>query len=165
MEWQGLNRLYNRHRHELLVYLYTLCGNAALTEDLLQETFLKAYFSLPQQHGNVRAWLYLVARNLYFDHCKKSNRLCSETDATPMDSRPTPEDSVIEKEKFRILHQAMQHLEPRAREILTMQYFGGMSCKEIGAVLKIRPDHVRVLSSRARKELKAVMEEAGYELP
>ncbi len=165
MEWQGLNQLYDRYRHELLVYLYTLCSDTALAEDLLQETFLKAYFSLPQQHGNVRAWLYLVAWNLYFDHCKKSNRLCSETDAIPTDSCPSPEESVIDNEKFRTLHQAMQHLDPRKREILAMQYFGGMSCREIGAVLKIRPDHVRVLSSRARKELKAVMEEAGYELP
>ena len=39
-----------------------------LVEDLLQETFLKALLSLPDDHTNMRAWLYLVARNLLFNY-------------------------------------------------------------------------------------------------
>ena len=41
------------------------------SEDLLQETFLKALLSLPDDHTNMRAWLYLVARNLFFNYYRR----------------------------------------------------------------------------------------------
>ena len=45
-----------------------------------------------------------------------------------------------------------------------MQYFGGLSQKEIAAVLHLTPENVRVLSYRAKRELKAYMEENDYDL-
>ena len=165
MEWQGVNQLYGQYRRELFAYLSTLCGDRNLAEDLLQETFVKAFFSLSPHHTNVRAWLYLVARNLYFDQCRTSRRLCGEASDSQMDHSPGPEERVLWDERDQALHQALNRLEERKREILTMQYFGGLSHKEIGRILKIRPDYVRVLGCRGKKELKQWMEEAGYELP
>jgi len=50
-------------------------------------------------------------------------------------------------------------LEVKKREVIQMQYFGGMSQKEIAAVLHITPENVRVLAYRAKKELKKDLEE------
>ncbi len=163
MDWQGLTQLYDRYRPELLVYLRSLCGDGSLAEDLLQETFVKAFFSLPQQHTNVRAWLYLVARNLYFDHRKKAAHLSSQEQTDP--AGPGLEEQLLRDETHRALYEALDKLDSRKREILTLQYFGGLSHREIGTILNIRPDYVRVLGCRAKKELKLLMEEAGYELP
>lgn len=65
MEKDILKQLYQKYRKEIYLYLYSLCKNSSLAEDLLQETFLKALLSLPDDHTNMRAWLYLVARNLF----------------------------------------------------------------------------------------------------
>lgn len=68
MEKDILKQLYQKYRKEIYLYLYSLCKNESLAEDLLQETFLKALLSLPDGHTNMRAWLYLVARNLFFNY-------------------------------------------------------------------------------------------------
>ena len=56
-------------------------------------------------------------------------------------------------------YQAIRRLEVKKREVIQMQYFGGMSQKEIAAVLHITPENVRVLAYRAKKELKKDLEE------
>ena len=164
MNWEGLNKLYKDYYQELFLYIYSLCQNRAQAEDILQDCFLKAYFSLPQQHKNVKAWLYLVARNLYFDILKQQKHQKPEENEHEAIAAG-PEEKLLNNEKYMELFKAMAKLEPRKREILSMQYFGGMSHKEIAAILNIRPDYVRVLGCRAKKELKALMEEADYELP
>ena len=60
---QILLKLYSLYQKELYLYLYSLCGDRYLAEDLLHETFLKALLALPDGHSNMRAWLYMVARN------------------------------------------------------------------------------------------------------
>ena len=58
----------------------------------------------------------------------------------------------------------MKKLDDKKREVLTLQYFAELSQKEISNILKITPENVRVLSYRAKKELKKLMEETGYAL-
>lgn len=71
---QILLKLYSLYQKELYLYLYSLCGDRHLAEDLLHETFLKALLALPDGHGNMRAWLYMVARNLFYNQQKKKSR-------------------------------------------------------------------------------------------
>ena len=68
-------------------------------------------------------------------------------------------EKILEEENRRILYQAIRRVEVKKREVIQMQYFGGMSQKEIAAVLHITPENVRVLAYRAKKELKKDLEE------
>ena len=68
-------------------------------------------------------------------------------------------EKILGEENRRILYQAIRRLEVKKREVIQMQYFGGMSQKEIAAVLHITPENVRVLAYRAKKELKKDLEE------
>ena len=70
-------------------------------------------------------------------------------------------EKILEEENRRMLYQAIRRLEIKKREIIQMQYFGGMSQKEIAAVLHITPENVRVLAYRAKKELKKYLEKVG----
>ena len=68
-------------------------------------------------------------------------------------------EKIHEEENTRIINQAIRRLEVKKREVIQMQYFGGMSQKEIAAVLHITPENVRVLAYSAKKELKKDLEE------
>ena len=166
MEKEIFKQLYQKYRKELYLYLYSLCKNESLAEDLLQETFLKALLSLPDDHTNMRAWLYLVARNLFFNyyHREKEKVPLEEAEQLPDTGTQEALDGILKEEKKKILYRAMNSLERRKREILLMQYFGGLSQKEIAAILKITPENVRVLSYRAKRELRIYMEEQNYDL-
>ena len=77
MDNEILLKLYGLYHKELYLYLYSLCGDRHLAEDLLHETFLKALLALPDGHANMRAWLYMVARNLYYNYYNRQKNLFS----------------------------------------------------------------------------------------
>lgn len=166
MDKKLLQQFYETFRQELYLYLCSLCHDSQLAEDLLQETFLKAILSLQDSHTNVRAWMYLVARNLYFNHIKKERYRFSVERRENYEA--AFEQDVLEKiilnEQKWILYQALNHLEITRREVLLLQYFAGFSQKEIAAMLHLTPENVRVLAYRGKRELKKYMEGNGYEL-
>lgn len=148
----------------MYLYLYSLCRNPALSEDLTQETFLKALLSLSESHGNLRAWLYLVARNLYFNHRKRESREISTELVERVEKGENPLDKLLTDERTRLLYKALGRLEERKREVLQLQYFGGLSQREIAAVLHLNPEHIRVLAYRGKREIRQWMEEQGYDI-
>ena len=133
MDNELLRQLYRKYQRELYLYLYSLCKKHELAEDLLQETFLKALLALPDGHTNIRAWLYMVARNLFFNYSKKEKYIAG------MDEIPETADAnaqeMLEKllveERSRLLYWALQHLDRAKREVLLLQYFAGMPQKDM----------------------------------
>ena len=162
MEQKLLTLVYEKYHRELYLYIYSLSRNHHIAEDLTQETFLKALLPLPEEHGTIRAWLYMVARNLFFNYREKASRNVSLEEEM---ERPVEEKdllaNMIENERKLQLYQALKKLDMKKREILLLQYFGDLSQKEIAAVLHITPENVRVLAYRAKKELKKYMEQQG----
>ena len=165
MDSKLLKELYDKYYRELYLYIYSLSRSREITEDLVQETFLKAILSLSDSHGNMRAWLYMVARNLYFNFAKKekSKESLENIKEKPSDSPPLIE-HVIENERRRLCFEALQSLEGLKKEVLILQYFGGLTQKEIAATLHITCENVRVLSFRGTKELRKFMGENGYDI-
>ena len=162
MEQKLLTLVYEKYHRELYLYIYSLSRNHHIAEDLTQETFLKALLSLPEEQGNIRAWLYMVARNLFFNYRKKASRNVSlEEEMKRSDEEKDLLANMIENERKLQLYQALKKLDMKKREILLLQYFGDLSQKEIAAVLHITPENVRVLAYRAKKELKKYMEQQG----
>ena len=128
LERKLLENLYLRHYRELYVYVYAMCGQKALTEDILQETFLKAFTVLKDSHTNMRAWLYLVARNLCFNAMKKESRTESlensgQEPENGCKSGRNPLEEIIGNEEKNRLWRALLSLDSPGKEILIMQNF------------------------------------------
>ncbi len=155
-----LNELYRTYYREIYLYLYSLCRRSDLSEDLAQDTFLKALLSLGDSHGNMRAWLYMVARNLYFNHCKAEKHIAEDEPGEYLQeiSENDTLSAVIQKEENRLLYLALGRLSRNRREVLIMHYFGGLSQKEIASVLNLTPANVRVLTLRAKQEVRQYLE-------
>lgn len=165
MDHHLLEQLYDAYYHELYIYVYSLCKSHSAAEDILQETFLKAILSLPETHGNMRAWLYRVARNLTFNFIKKDKLRQEKSVETPAVQEEEPLSKLIREETYRTLYQGIASLTKTKKEVLMMQYFGRLSLKEIAAVLQVSQENARVIASRARKDLRTYMEEQGNDLP
>ena len=106
MEKDILKQLYQKYRKEIYLYLYSLCKKESLAEDLLQETFLKALLSLPDDHTNMRAWLYLVARNLLFNYYHREKEKVPLEEAQQMQDTGTQEvlEEILKGERNKILY-------------------------------------------------------------
>lgn len=164
MDKNILEKLYALYSKEIYLYLFSFCHNHTLAEDLMQETFLKAILSLPDSHTNVRAWLYMVARNLFYNYRKKSGGETSYEQTGDISDESDLLNQIIRDEKRQQLYRALEHLEERKREVLILQYFSGWSQKQIASMLHISPENVRILAHRGKKEIKQWMEGNGYDI-
>lgn len=162
VEKEMLQMFYQRYSREIYLYLYLLCKSHETAGDLMQEVFLKALLSF--EEGNLRAWLYKVARNTCFNHLRQRKRETHLDDAQKLESGHSPIESYLQDEQNRILYQGMMTLPRRQREILELYYFSEMSFKEIAVLLQLTPENVRVLAHRGKKALKMYMEVNGYDV-
>lgn len=166
MDNQILEKLYHLYGREILLFLFSICGNWSIAEDLQQETFLKALLSVPKNYEHIRAWLYKVARNLCYNYMKRENRIASEN-LENMSELPSGEnllEQYIEKERFQMLYKGLLKLAAPKREVLELQYFGNFTLKQIAQIMGLSYENVRVLKMRAKTELKKILEEDGYEI-
>ena len=170
MENDVLAVVYRAYSREIYLYLYGLSHNRQLSEDLMQETFAKALITVVTADTGIRAWLYKVARNLYFNTYRKDKRLIIglENAENKAEIREEIEESPLSKllttEREEALYKALNKLEGKKREVLLLQYFSGLSGKDIAKLLDITTENVRILAFRGKKELKLYLEEAGYEI-
>ena len=174
LEKKLLEELYHRYGQEIYRYLYAICRNRLMAEDIMQDVFCKALISLPSSHVNARAWLYMVGRNLLLNEMKKQKRqIYSEEPEKRATARirgfdgvseGNPEEETIKKEEREILRQALLMLDIRKREILVLSYFEHFTLKEAAVIMGISYENARILSMRAKRELRRIMEVNGYEV-
>ncbi|MBQ6052677.1 MAG: RNA polymerase sigma factor [Clostridia bacterium] len=150
-----ITELYTVYRAELLRYCCMMCGNVSDAEDLLQETFMKALSNLDllEELGKNerRAWLYKVARNLFYDTCRRR--------AVEQSHMPQPEEET--DGGFSEFETAMllSTLPPDISRIFIKRYFHGYSSKELAKEFGLSPSGVRAALSRARKLLREKLKE------
>ena len=80
MDIETIYRLYFR---DVCLFLQGLTRSETLAEELTQETFFRALDGLKDYDGkqDVRAWLFTVARNAYYDHCRRAKHAAPLEDA------------------------------------------------------------------------------------
>ena len=169
-----LRIFYERYSREIYLYIYSMCHDRFLSEDLTQETFIKALLSLTDDQASARAWLYTVAHNLCMNALRSGSRQTPVGAFTESDDEDRslqadttgdlPLDTLLTDERDAMLYRGMNKLPQLKRQILYLQYFSELSQRDISRLLGITPENVRVLAFRAKKELKQYLLEAGYEL-
>ena len=142
--------LYTVYRAELLKYCSMMCGNVSDAEDLLQETFMKAlsHLDLLEELGEkeCRAWLYKVARNLFYDACRR--RTVEQN--SRLEASEETDGGFSEVETAMILSSLPSDLS----QLFIKRYFEGYSSKELAEEYGLSPSGVRAALSRARKLLR-----------
>jgi RNA polymerase sigma-70 factor (ECF subfamily) len=149
--------LYRELRKPLLRYLVCLGLTSDEAQDVVQDAFLSLQRHLASDgtQENIRGWLFRVAhnqaRNRQTSYRRKFGEpLDSETDFLAHDA--TPEQRVLEKEKFRRLAAAIRLLTESERECLLLRA-GGLRYREIGEVLGIATSTVADTVERAIRKL------------
>ncbi|MGH8172775.1 MAG: sigma-70 family RNA polymerase sigma factor [Rhodanobacteraceae bacterium] len=154
---QQFEALVRAHSGELYRYAYWLCSDAALAQDLVQETFLRAWRSLDSLRETIaaKAWLTTILRR---EHARLYERKAMPTtdldDLDIGDTGPSPERTGEDA----VMRAAIAKLEPKYREPLVLQVLGGFSCDEIARQLGITEAAVMTQVFRARQKLKSMLE-------
>lgn len=161
--WEEIAETQQRYIYNLA---YHLCGHRAEAEDLVQETFLKAFENLAgfRQEANLRTWLCRIAVNAYLTGRRRRPRHESITlEVLPApDWSGNPERVVIRRELlWCINHTLQQHLPRNYRTILVLRELEQLSYEEIAEVLNISVSAVRSRLHRARRAFRDHLIKSG----
>ncbi len=159
MDEDSFRRFYARTARPVKAYLSRISGNAALADDLLQETyyrFLRANRPEMDEVGE-KNYLFRIATNLLKDHYRQSKRIESPLPEIPTGER-TGEKIHLRTDLSRIL----QDLKPRERQLLWLAYVEGSTHREIAETVGVKAASIKILLFRARQKLAQILRDKGF---
>ena len=157
---QDIEKIYEDYFETVNKYLFCLTHNNDISEELTQETFYKAVKKINTYDGECKmsVWLCQIAKNLWYDECRKNKRYKNIEDADLLDEAEiiTIEEKVISEEERVSLYKKMQKLDNKTREVMYLRISGELSFKEIGIILNKTENWARVTFYRGKNQLKEV---------
>lgn len=173
----AMEEFYSIYRSRLYTLVLTQVDqNQAVAEDIVQETFLAALGSLDKFRGDSQlyTWLRSIAFHKINDYYRRQGRQPKAQESSPdfdamkqleqtgNDEPPTL--TVMESEEVRqSVNQALEELPQDYQEVLVLKYLEEMPVLEISQVMGRSPKSVEGLLSRARKAMRANLEENNHE--
>ena len=161
--------LMKRYKGQIYAYLLRSVKNYEDAEELTIEVFFKAYRALDTWKPQARfsTWLYKIAHNLSIDfHRSKSRRPTYSLDdeelslnePTAVDLWSNPEWDVEEKDRHRVIREAMDQLSPKQKAVFMLNRYQGLQIKEITEVLGMAEGTVKIHLHRAVRKLQNLLQ-------
>lgn len=142
--------------------VYRLMGNKADTDDIMQEVSIKLWNNRRalDKHPNQLGYIYTIAKNRSLDQLRRRIYMSDINSARVADmtsdimAKDDASTSLERRERSDIVHRAISNLSEQKREVLTMFDIDDLDYSEIVSITNLKIEHVRVLVSRARQEVR-----------
>jgi len=174
---EAMERLILKYQNRIYNVILKICANADDAAELTQETFVKVIENIDKFEGrsSFYTWAFRIAVNLTLNYCQRSGRhglksLDAEDDEhygqarrqlkefLNDDSSPDPAAVAANKELCEIVLRALMKLDDAQRAVVILRDIEGMNYAQIADVLDIELGTVRSRLSRARSNLREIME-------
>ena len=152
-------------------FVFTIAGRYTSSredaEEIAQDVFVKAYKNLADFRGDSKfsTWLYTITSTTCISFLRKKKLAVHSLDQEHVFELADSQDSsfranqVEQKSRLQMVNQAIQMLSPDDAKVITLFYKGEQSLDEIGQIMGLDPNTVKVKLHRARQRLKNKMEE------
>lgn len=168
------DEIVRRYQERIWSFLYKFCPHQSELEDLVQDTFIKAYNNLHrwQPTGTFKSWLMRLAVNTGHDfYRKRRNEPLTIAQKTHKDAESDPLEEHLEEEAHatqehpaaELVERIMLELKPDDRVVVTLQYYEKMTLQEISEKMDWSLANTKVKSHRARKKLEKALKAHGIE--
>jgi len=155
----GFEQVFEQYYPRVYRFALALCRDAALAEELAQQTFLKALQSIEKFRGECRleVWLCQIAKHEYYAHSRRARR-----DAEPPfvpDAAIEPVQELIRREEARRIHRALHLLDEPYKEVFSLRVFGELPFAEIAQLFGKTESWARVTYYRAKLKIQEAVKE------
>ena len=166
--------LVQKYRRAMVNFMYRMSHNAAVSEDLAQEVFLRVYRSRSSYEASAKftTWLYRVATNLAMNHARDTRQERPEnmvsldepdteagTTMDVADGSLTAEEALVRRERLAAIRNKVQALPERQRMAVIMHKYQQMDYRQIADVLKLSESATKSLLFRAYETLRQQLKE------
>ena len=176
---EALKMLYEENKNKMFALAFQYVKNAEDAEDILQDTFIKAYQNIDSfrfhEGVNFSSWLYRINVNCCIDHIRKNkikkekNKHVDDIETVPStDGKTDPEHAAQQKAIRTKIDSYLGTLPPKQRMIFTLKHYQQLTTKEIAEYLKCTEGSVKKQLFRAvsglKKHLRKFFSENNYEM-
>lgn len=159
---QDIEEIYKRHMKNVYNYIFCLCNNESLAEEVTQETFYRAMKGINKFRGDckIQVWLCQIAKHvLYKERKRKRKMLLISMDAEigEIKSDVNVEEEIIEREEKDELYKQIQKLDSPTRELVFLRLTTELTFKDIAQILGKTEAWTRVEFYRWKEKVKGGM--------
>ena len=146
-----LAELFDRYHQDVYTYLYSLCHDVSLAEDLTSEVFVEVVRSIAAFRGrsDIKTWMFSIARHQWYQHLRRKKRQI-----------PTESLHDLSGEVEQAVHELLSSESELTRRVFRMR-LEGYSYYEIASEAGISESSARVVFFRVKTKLKQYLEKEG----
>lgn len=144
---------------DLYKFIYSMIKNSHLTEDIFQETLMKAYeqFHTIKNIKKFKSWIFTIAKNESLAWIKRYSREIS-SEIIPSElmesfSEDVPEVLLLRQETKQQVKECIKILKPVEQEIMYLRYYYDLTLNEIALILNLNENTVKTKHVRAKKKI------------
>lgn len=159
-------RLYDKYKASVYRTACLISGNAADGEDIMQETFIKAFLHCKELKSDsmFRYWLFQILNRTAWQLLNSKSRkteMPDENAAEMADTRKDPpvEETLLQKERQNEIYQAVMKLDYKLRLVVVLYYYDEMTTRQIARIAGCHEGTVKSRLYTARKRLKQMLPE------
>ncbi len=159
----AMRELYERNRSRIFSLAYRYTGNSADAEDILQDSFIKAFASLQQcklnENSYFSSWLYRIAINCSMDHFRRQQRhgntvALDDYPAKAIEDPATPEREFARDEARNLVWRSLKNLSQRRRMVVVLRYYQQLKIGEIAAAMGCSEGNIKKQLFQALRHLR-----------
>lgn len=149
-----LKVLFDRHHEYVYNFLYKMCGDSMLSEDLTQDVFYKLIkYRSSYKNGSFLSWLFTIARNNLKTHFARNHKNHLSADVL---NHEIIENQNEAQEDYSHLQSALNKLSASDRELIVLNRFNNVRYEELAEIVGSTPGAVKTKVCRILKKLKEI---------
>ena len=161
--WQRLEpfeAIYEKYFNRVYAFLYRMCRDESLAEELTQETFFQAFKSFPKYRGESElfTWLASIAKFTFFGYVKKNKHMNENVDIelladNLLDTDGDPEETLQQRETVDAIRRVIERIPEKYRDVVVLRLYAELPFAQIAKSLNISETSAKVIFHRAKKLL------------
>ena len=159
--------IYRNYYRDIYLYMLGLSKNTQISEEIAQETFAKALKAIDSYDGSkdIRAWLFVIAKNTYFTYYRKQKRYICEEAISEYEYAYTKDftEEIMDNDTAFKIHEILHLMKDPYKEVFHLRTFGELSFEQIGILFHMSSSWARVTYFRAKKMILEYMEDQIHE--
>jgi RNA polymerase sigma-70 factor (ECF subfamily) len=161
----GLRTAWSAHADELYGYARRALGDSGAAEEVLQETFLRAWRAADRYDASrpLRPWLFAILRNVVVDEARSRVQRPVPQDVGTREPRSELFDPLDRAMDAWLVEEALRRIGPEHRAVLVETYYRGRPYAEVAAGLGIPEGTARSRAFYGLRALRLALEEMGWE--
>lgn len=160
------SKLVDQYKNVVFTVALRMLKNREEAEEVAQDTFVKVFKSLKRFKGDSKlsTWIYRIAYNTCLDRLKKNNRekqniSVDEMEGFEIKSMDNALEHMVSSERADLIKSCVQKLSPKDAALLTLFYFEEKNLNELGSILDMNGNAVKVGLFRARGRLANILKQ------